>query len=93
MIPQGFGGGAFALSAPTYISEVVDVSKRGAYTSFMQLQVSLGVAFVNALSIGSWLDWVTISRICSAVPGESPVHCKAKIRCHKNGVLRPNPKG
>ena len=59
--PLGFSGGAYALVAPYYVSEVAEVSLRGALASVQQLMATLGVLFVNALNINEAVDWSTIS--------------------------------
>ena len=59
--PLGFSGGAYALVAPYYVSEVAEVSLRGALASVQQLMATLGVLFVNALNINGAVDWSTIS--------------------------------
>ena len=47
--------------APYYVSEVAEVSLRGALASVQQLMATLGVLFVNALNINEAVDWSTIS--------------------------------
>lgn len=64
----GFAGRAFALAAPLYIVEIAEPRLRGALASLMQLMVTLGIAFVDVLSIGT--DWVIISALCTLPPRE-----------------------
>lgn len=64
----GFSGGAYALVAPYYVSEIAETSMRGALASLMQLMVTFGVLFVNALNIYDTVHWVTISGICIGIP-------------------------
>ena len=59
--PLGFSGGAYALVAPYYVSEVAEVDMRGALASVQQLMATLGVLFVNALNINEAVEWGTIS--------------------------------
>ena len=66
----GFGGGAFSLTAPLFVSEIAEVRIRGALGTLMQLQVTLGICFVNALSINNAVNWVIITGICIAFPGK-----------------------
>ena len=66
----GFSGGAYALVAPYYVSEIAETSMRGALASLMQLMVTFGVLFVNALNIYDTVHWVTISGICIGIPGK-----------------------
>ena len=56
--------------APYYVSEIAETSMRGALASLMQLMVTFGVLFVNALNIYDTVHWVTISGICIGIPGE-----------------------
>ena len=65
----GFSGGAYALVAPYYVSEIAETSMRGALASLMQLMATFGVLFVNALNIYEPVDWVVISATCTAIPG------------------------
>lgn len=65
----GFSGGAYALVAPFYVSEISENSIRGALSSIMQLMATLGVCFVNGLNVNGALDWVAISAVCIAIPG------------------------
>ena len=65
----GFGGGAFALATPLFVSEIAEVRIRGALGALMQFQVCLGVSFVNAMSINKTINWVVITGICIAFPG------------------------
>ena len=69
-ILTGIGGGAFGLAGPLYISETTDVEIRGALGSLQQLQVAIGVTFVDMLSINGAVGWVTITGICIAFPGK-----------------------
>ena len=62
----GFGGGAFALASPIYISEIAEPSIRGALGSLMQFQLTLGVLFING--VGALIDWVTLTGICIVFP-------------------------
>ena len=71
-ILTGFGGGAFTLAAPLFVSEIAEVRIRGALGALMQFQVTIGICFVNALSINNAVDWVIITGICIAFPGKSP---------------------
>ena len=66
----GVGGGAYALAAPLYVSETAEVRIRGALGSLQQFQVSLGVVYINALSINNAVDWVSITGTCIAFPGD-----------------------
>ena len=68
-ILTGFGGGAFSLAAPLFVSEIAETRIRGALGALMQLQVTLGIVFVNALNIEQAVDWLTITGICIAFPG------------------------
>ena len=68
---QGFSGGAYALVAPYYVTEIAENSMRGALSNLMQLMSTLGVLFVDALNIGEAVNWVVISAICIAIPGKS----------------------
>ena len=65
----GFSGGAYALVAPYYVSEIAETSMRGALASLMQLMATFGVLFVDALNIYEAVGWVAISAICIAIPG------------------------
>ena len=56
--------------APYYVSEIAETSMRGALASLMQLMVTFGVLFVNALNIYDTVHWVTISGICIGIPGK-----------------------
>ena len=69
-ILTGFGGGAFALVAPLYVSEIAEVKIRGALGSLMQFQVTMGIFFVNVLSINNAIYWDIITGICIAFPGK-----------------------
>ncbi len=64
----GFAAASFALSAPTYIVEIAEPDLRGSLASLMQLMVTIGIAFVNALDIG--LSWVPISSLCVVAPSK-----------------------
>lgn len=64
----GFSGGAYALVAPLYVSEMAEKSVRGSLASLMQLMSCLGVAFVDGLNIYGFVDWPYISAICTAIP-------------------------
>ena len=68
-ILTGIGGGAFALAVPLYVSETAEVRIRGALGSLQQLQVAIGVAYVNALSINGTLNWEIITGTCITFPG------------------------
>ena len=68
-ILTGIGGGAFSLAAPMYVSEIAEVRIRGALGTLMQFQVTVGLCLVNALSINEKIDWVIITGICIAPPG------------------------
>eukprot|EP00095_Tigriopus_kingsejongensis_P000011 snap_masked-scaffold342_size201858-processed-gene-1.5 protein:Tk00011 transcript:snap_masked-scaffold342_size201858-processed-gene-1.5-mRNA-1 annotation:"nad-dependent protein deacetylase sirtuin-2" len=65
-ILTGFGGGAFSLASPMYISEIAEISIRGALGSLMQLQVTFGVLFNNAVGIA--LPWPILTGICIVFP-------------------------
>ena len=65
----GIGGGAFCLAVPLYVSEIAEVGIRGALGSLQQFQVSLGVTYVNLLSINGAVNWVAITGTCVAFPG------------------------
>lgn len=66
----GLSGGAYALVAPYYVSEIAETSMRGALASLMQLMATFGVLFVDALNIYDAVNWVHISAICIAIPGK-----------------------
>ena len=66
----GVGGGAYCLAAPLYVSEIAEVGIRGALGSLQQLQVCLGVTYINALSINNAVSWVVITGTCIAFPGD-----------------------
>ena len=65
----GIGGGAFCLAVPLYVSETAEVRIRGALGSLQQFQVTLGIAYVNALSINGAVNWMIITGTCVAFPG------------------------
>ena len=69
VLSLGFSGCAYALVAPMFISEIAEPSIRGALASLMQLMISLGLLFVNALNINGTVHWNYISAICSGMPG------------------------
>ena len=75
----GFSGGAYALVAPYYVSEIAETSMRGALASLMQLMATFGVLFVNALNIYETVNWVTISATCIAIPGEILIFKISKV--------------
>ena len=68
-----FGGGAFSLAAPMYVSEIADARIRGVLGSAMQFQLTTGMCLVNALSINGFGDWMFISEVCAAIPGKPDV--------------------
>ena len=69
-ILTGFGGGAFSLAAPLFVSEIAEVRIRGTLGSLMQFQVTVGIFFVNVLSINNAVHWDIITGICIAFPGK-----------------------
>ena len=83
-ILTGFGGGAFALAAPIYVSEVAETRIRGALACLFQFQVCVGMLMVNALSINDALGWVPITGICIAFPGTFQVQMKILINDSHN---------
>ena len=68
-ILTGIGGGAFALVAPLFLSEIAEIRIQGALGSLQQFQVSVGVWYVNALSINDAVGWVDITYTCMVFPG------------------------
>ncbi len=64
----GFGGGAFSLSAPIYISETSEPSIRGALGSLMQFMITVGVLFNNG--IGALIEWDVLTGLCLVFPSE-----------------------
>ena len=64
----GFGGGAFALAAPTYVSEIAETSIRGSLGNLMQLMVTIGMFFTNLLAIKNAVNWVVITGLCLMGP-------------------------
>ena len=69
-ILTGIGGGAFALVAPLFLSEIAEIRIQGALGSLQQFQVSVGVWYVNALSINDAVGWVDITYTCMVFPGK-----------------------
>ncbi len=57
----GFGGGAFALAAPIYISETSQPEIRGALGNCMQFMLTIGVLFNNG--IGALIEWDILTGI------------------------------
>jgi MFS family permease len=84
----GFAAGAFSFLSPMYIVECSESSMRGALASLMQLQVTIGAAFVNVLNINGAISWEIISAVMIAFPvllaigmffmPESPVYLVSK---------------
>lgn len=84
----GIAGGAFAVSAPLYTSEIAEKEVRGALGSYFQLMVTLGILFVYA--VGSGVNLFILSIICGVVPlvfagifffiPESPVYHVMKVK-------------
>ncbi len=64
----GFGGGAFALAAPIYISETSEPSLRGALGSLMQFMLTIGVLFNNG--VGALIEWDILTGICIVFPSK-----------------------
>ena len=68
------------------MSEIAETSMRGALASLMQLMVTFGVLFVNALNIYDTVHWVTISGICIGIPGNFFYHLvNIKLNLKDNG--------
>jgi len=61
----GFSG-AFSMLAPGYIAEICEVEIRGSLASFMQVMTMLGLLFTYTM--GSYLNWRSLSAVCSVVP-------------------------
>lgn len=84
----GMAGGAFAVAAPCYTSEIAEKQIRGALGSYFQLMVTLGILFVYA--VGAGVDLKVLSYICGVIPivfavtfffmPESPVFLMSKDR-------------
>lgn len=83
----GMAGGAFAVAAPCYTSEIAEKQIRGALGSYFQLMVTLGILFVYA--VGAGVDLKVLSYICGVIPivfavtfffmPESPVFLMSKV--------------
>ncbi len=71
-IIQGMGGGAATVVGPLYLAEISPPAKRGAYVSFQQLALALGilvaygVAFIFSFN-GSWRGMFGIGMIFALV--------------------------
>ena len=65
----GFGGGAFMLLAPIYVADIAEARIRGSLGSLLQLNFTMGICFVNALSINDAVHWDIIAGICIVFPG------------------------
>ena len=61
----GFAG-AFSMLAPGYIAEICEVECRGSLASFMQVVTMLGL--LTTYTIGTWLDWRSLSLVRSVIP-------------------------
>ena len=61
----GFAG-AFSMLAPGYIAEICEVECRGSLASFMQVVTMLGL--LTTYTIGTWLDWRSLSLVRSIIP-------------------------
>ena len=61
----GFSG-AFSVLAPGFITELCQIEIRGALATSMQLMTMLGL--LSTYSIGAYIDWRTLTIICSTVP-------------------------
>ena len=73
--------------APYYVSEIAETSMRGALASLMQLMVTFGVLFVNALNIYDTVHWVTISGICIGIPGKKVFLLPNYLQCNLDLVV------
>ena len=67
----GFSAGSYTFLGPIYIAEMCEVKYRGAFSGFMQLMITFGIAFENGLPIHNTLDWFQITIICTAFQGFS----------------------
>ena len=65
----GFSAGSYTFLGPIYIAEMCEVKYRGAFSGFMQLMITFGIAFENGLPIYNTLDWFQITIICTAFQG------------------------
>ena len=65
----GFGGGAFSLAAPIYISETSEPEIRGALGSLMQFMLTVGVLFNNG--IGALIEWDILTGLCIIFPSKT----------------------
>lgn len=84
----GMAGGAFAVAAPCYTSEIAEKEIRGALGSYFQLMVTFGILFVYAVGYG--VDLQVLSIICGIVPlvfcvtfffmPETPVWYMSKVK-------------
>lgn len=63
----GIAGGAFAVVAPAYTSEIADNSVRGALGSYYQLMVTFGILLVYILG-GVDVSIQAISIVCGIIP-------------------------
>ncbi len=68
-ILTGFAGGAFALTAPLYIVEIASPDMQGALASMMQLSLTFGILYVDALYINEAVEWQIISGTLIVFPG------------------------
>lgn len=62
----GIATGASCVVAPMFISEIAETSLRGALGAFFQLFLTVGILFVYL--VGSLVDWVALSWICTIFP-------------------------
>lgn len=62
----GMAGGAFAVAAPVYTSEIAEKEVRGALGSYFQLMITLGILFVYV--VGGLVAERVLSIICGVIP-------------------------
>jgi len=63
----GIAGGAFAVAAPAYTSEIAESSIRGALGSYFQLMITFGILLVYILG-GVGVKLQEISIVCGIIP-------------------------
>ena len=80
----GFGGGAFALAAPVFTSEIAETRIKGALGAMMQFQVTIGILFVSALNIENAVNWLIITGLCIAPPGNIQ---RARVKLQSKHLL------
>lgn len=90
----GIATGASCVVAPMFVSEIAEISIRGALGAFFQLHLTVGILFVYL--VGAFTHWITLSILCAIFPvllivsmffvPESPVYLVKKERRNEAGV-------